>query len=123
MMTLMTAALALLMLALGILLWLFDRLSKRLLMIEQALQALQSERGSFPADFRKLLSSDSCELISIQLLNPMELAAQQSKLASALGSLTPSLIRRIVHNEAIKITRKELERHGAKAQVRYHGAG
>lgn len=123
MVMLMSAAFVLMLLALGLLLWQFDRLGKRLHAMEQALLALQGERASFPADFRKLLSGGQTELISIQLLNPMELAAQQSKLASALSNLTPSLIRRIVHNEAIKITRRELERHGAKAQVRLHGAG
>lgn len=120
---LMSAAFVLMLLALGLLLWQFDRLGKRLHKMEQALLTLQGEKATFPPDFRKLLSGGQTELISIQILNPMELAAQQSKLASALGNLTPSLIRRIVHNEAIKITRRELERHGAKAQVRLHGTG
>lgn len=120
---LMSAAFVLMLLALGLLLWQFDRLGKRLHAMEKTLQTLQGDRAVFPADFRKLLSTSQTELISIQLLNPMELAMQQSKLASALGSLSPSLLRRIVHNEAIKITRRELERHGAKAQVRLHGTG
>lgn len=118
------AVLILMLLALGLLLWQFDRLGKRLQSLEQTLKTLQAERAAFPAEFRKLLASGGpTELISIEILNPMELAAQQSRLASTLGSLTPSLVRRIVHNEAIKIVRQELEKHGAKAQVRFHGAG
>ena len=121
---LICAALFLMLLTLGLLLWQFDRLGKRLQSLEQTLQTLQTERANFPAEFRKLLATGgSTDLISIELLNPMELAAQQSKLASTLGSLTPSLVRRIVHNEAIKIVRRELEKYGAKAQVRFHGAG
>lgn len=121
---LICTTLFLMLLTLGLLLWQFDRLGKRLQSLEQTLQTLQAERAAFPTEFRKLLASGgSTELISIEILNPMELAAQQSKLASTLGSLTPSLVRRIVHNEAIKIVRKQLEKHGAKAQVRYHGAG
>jgi hypothetical protein len=109
--------------ALGLLLWQYDRLGKRLHAMEQTLLSLRDEKAAFPDDFRRLLSSSQTEVISIQLLNPMELAAQQSKLAGVFGSLTPSLVRRIVHNEAIKITRRELEKHGAKAEVRFHGAG
>jgi septal ring factor EnvC (AmiA/AmiB activator) len=123
MVLLICTALFVMLLALSVLFWQYNRLGTRLREMEQTLASLRAEKAAFPEDFRRLLAAGQSEVISIRLLNPMELAKRQSRLAGVFGTLTPSLIKRIVHNEAIKITRKELEKHGAKAEVRFHGVG
>lgn len=55
--------------------------------------------------------------ITIEILNPMELAAQQHWIAGTLGSLAPALVRKIVNEMAMRIIRDELVKYGAKAEL------
>lgn len=61
-------------------------------------------------------------LICIEILNPLELAAKESWFADKFGSLSPALIKKLVHSQAVKITHEHLAAHGAHAQVKIHRA-
>ncbi|MFT4264225.1 MAG: hypothetical protein QM572_12635 [Nocardioides sp.] len=57
-------------------------------------------------------------VITIEILNPLELAASQSRAARLLGGLTPTVITRIVYDQASKQIMETLEDEGVAAEVR-----
>jgi hypothetical protein len=59
-------------------------------------------------------------LISVEILNPMELAAKESPLAKAFGSLTPELVRREVYKVVYERLCTQLQEQGVVAEVRLH---
>jgi len=62
-------------------------------------------------------------LISVQILNPLELAVKESPLARAFGSLTPDLVRREVYKEVYQRLCVQLQEQGVVAEVRLHDGG
>ncbi len=64
------------------------------------------------------MARDSSVVLSLQVLNPMELAAQRHWLAGAAGRLTPGVVRPIVAREVLRMVRSEMVRYGVKAGVR-----
>lgn len=58
---------------------------------------------------------------TIEILNPLEVAAQESKLGLVFGGLTPAIVRREVHRQAHGILRQQLAERGIKADVKLHG--
>ncbi|HWY24197.1 MAG TPA: hypothetical protein VNX47_04720 [Nevskia sp.] len=62
-------------------------------------------------------------LISVEILNPMELAVKESALAKAFGSLTPDLVRREVYKEIYRRLCVQLQEQGVVAEVRLHDGG
>lgn len=75
-----------------------------------------------PDEVRSLLGQPRKRLISVEILNPMQLAAKHHAFAGILGNLAPGLIRREVHRQAASILRKELEKWDVMAEVRIHAA-
>lgn len=62
-------------------------------------------------------------LISVEILNPLELAVKESTLAKTFGSLTPDLVRREVYKEVYKRLCVQLQEQGVIAEVRLHDGG
>lgn len=62
-------------------------------------------------------------LISVEILNPLELAVKESALAKAFGSLTPELVRREVYKEVYQRLCVQLQEQGVIAEVRLHDGG
>ena len=59
-------------------------------------------------------------LISIEILNAIELAGTRGRLASIAGSLAPGITRRIVYDQTLKILRGQLVEQQVRADVRLH---
>lgn len=59
-------------------------------------------------------------LISVAILNPMELAAKESQLARMFGGLTPELVRREVYKEIRRRLSVQLQEQGVVAEVMLH---
>ncbi len=60
-------------------------------------------------------------LITLEVLNPLELAsARAGRLGGLAGSLAPGLTRRVVHEQVVKALRVELQRMAVQADVREH---
>lgn len=57
-------------------------------------------------------------LITIEILNPMELAHKESKWAQTFGSMAPTLIRQIVYQRAAERVRTQLIAQGVEAEVK-----
>ncbi len=62
-------------------------------------------------------------LISVEILNPLELAVKESALARAFGSLTPDLVRREVYKVVYQRLCVQLQEQGVIAEVRLHDGG
>lgn len=89
------------------------------------LQAREESLSAAPALPQELIrmAREGNAMLSIRILNPMELAAQKHWIAGAAGRLTPGLVRRIVCQEAAKIVNQELPKYGVVAEVRVVGNG
>lgn len=61
-------------------------------------------------------------LVLVDILNPLELATSQTKAAGMLHKLRPSLLQRIVYDEAARQIRERLVEEGVVADVRVHVA-
>lgn len=59
-------------------------------------------------------------LISIEILNPIELAGTRGRILGIAGSLAPGLTRRIVYDRTLKILRTQLVDQHVVADVRIH---
>ncbi|QHS09217.1 hypothetical protein [Sinimarinibacterium sp. NLF-5-8] len=108
----------LLLIALCVTLWLFQRQRRRLDALEREQHALQSAWQLLPAHAARLLPPRT--LISIEILNPLELAQKQTILAAPVGQIAPALIHKIVYRRALEMVHQQLAQHGAKAEVRLH---
>lgn len=62
-------------------------------------------------------------LISVEILNPLELAVRESPLARRFGSLAPELVRREVYKEIYQRLCVQLQEQGVVAEVRLHDPG
>lgn len=59
--------------------------------------------------------------ITVEILNPLEVASTRVKLAGVAGTVAPSLITKIVNEQAVKVLRRQLDSQGVRAEVRLHG--
>lgn len=59
--------------------------------------------------------------ITIEILNPLEVASARVKLAGVAGSVAPTLITKVVYEQSVKVLRRQLESQGIRAEVKLHG--
>ncbi len=59
-------------------------------------------------------------VITIEILNAIELAGTRGRLAGIAGSLVPGITHRVVYDQAIKLVRRQLAHHNVAADVRLH---
>jgi len=59
-------------------------------------------------------------VITIEILNPIELAATRGRLVGMAGSLAPGLTRRIVYDQAVRNKKRQLAEEHVVADVRVH---
>ncbi|HEU0196604.1 MAG TPA: hypothetical protein VFQ88_05220 [Nevskiaceae bacterium] len=60
--------------------------------------------------------------ISVRILNPFELAANDNRLARPLIALAPGVIRRIVYRRTMQTMVAQLQERGVRADVNIHFA-
>ncbi|TXI82945.1 MAG: hypothetical protein E6Q40_11765 [Cupriavidus sp.] len=102
----------------GLLAWVL-KLRARLAVLEAQTQDLSTRLGSAPAV--KGDSSGKPMLLTIEILNPVELARKESWFAGAFGALTPALLRRIVYAKTLVIMQEQLLQFDVKADVQLQG--
>jgi hypothetical protein len=59
-------------------------------------------------------------VITIEILNPIELAGTRGRLVGVAGSLAPGLTRRIVYDQAVRNLKRQLAEEHVVADVRVH---
>jgi hypothetical protein len=65
-------------------------------------------------------STATRQIITIEILNPLELAGARGRWAGIAGALLPGLTRRMVHDEAVKLVERQLAAENVRADVRVH---
>ncbi len=104
--------------------WLLLRLRQQQRLIDTLLQdhaQLTAAFSRLPADAAALLPRGGAPLISVEILNPIELAARESRFAGPLGAVVPGGIRRRVYERTAQILQDELLKSGVQSEVRTHG--
>ena len=106
----------------GVLGWLFV-LSRSSKVLRASADWLASDAGALPPDLRAQAQAAGVTanpFYTIEILNPLEVAALESKLGEVFGGITPAIVRGEVHRRAHGIIREELSRRGIKADVKLH---
>jgi hypothetical protein len=65
-------------------------------------------------------TSSTRRVITVEILNPLELAGTRGRLAGIAGSFAPGITRRIVYDQAIRNLRQQLVAERVVADVRLH---
>jgi hypothetical protein len=60
------------------------------------------------------------QVITIEILNPIELAGTRGRLVGVAGSLAPGLTRRLVYDQAVRSVKRQLLAERVVADVRVH---
>jgi hypothetical protein len=123
MFTLINSLLTLNLLALVVLIWRLQALRRRNEILSRAISELAPVAATTPPDLAKTLVTGTADIIAIEILNPVELARNESWLAGVFGTLTPALVRKIVSEQALKNVHTELLKWGVKADVKLHRVG
>ena len=66
------------------------------------------------------VTTRSRRLITIEVLNPIELVSTRGRVAGLAGSLVPGLARRVVYDQVLKTLRRELADKQVVADVQLH---
>lgn len=90
-------------------------LLRRVRTLEASLSALELPAPP-PLPFRER------PYITIEVLNPIELATAQSRTGALVGSVRPQMVTKIVYDQVAKQVLQGLEEEGAVAEVRVHVA-
>jgi len=93
------------------LLWALSRLQRRLAEVQARLAA---DSVVPPA------AKGGRARIAIEILNPFELAARETRLATALARLAPRMIERIVYERAATQIAQQMAEMGVRAEVKTH---
>lgn len=59
-------------------------------------------------------------VITIEILNPVELAGTRGRLAGIAGSLVPGITKRVVYDQALRQIRRDMRAQNVIADVRLH---
>ena len=103
-------------------------IGRTLIQLDKEHRALRSELAelspveSMPPALEKSFGGGRKRLLVVEILNPLELATAQHKLAGVAGSFAPATVRSIVYDQAAKITREQLAQHNVQADVQVHVA-
>jgi hypothetical protein len=116
-----TVLLVLILAAFGALLWLVrGLLARQRAVSDELLHLVPAE--ALPIGLDEQFAAGRRRLLVIDILNPLELAASQVKLAGPAGAVAPGLVRKVVYDQAVRITQTELAKQGVHADVQVYVA-
>jgi hypothetical protein len=101
-----------------LLLWLRSHQQTQALLLEAA--SLATTNAVIPDNLTNLVLEHKKRLITVEILNPTELAIAKSKFAKHLMALAPDTINKLVYKEAREILAQQLPTFGVKAEVKIH---
>jgi hypothetical protein len=101
-----------------LLLWLRSHQQTQALLLEVA--SLATSNNVIPANVKNLVLEHKKRIITVEILNPTELAIAKSKFAKHLMGLAPDTINKLVYKEARDILAQQLPTFGVNAEVKIH---
>lgn len=75
---------------------------------------------ALPPDLVEALGTGGRRVITIELLNPFELASRSTWFARPLSAVTPDLLRGMVYQRAVTMFRQRSTEFGVEADIRLH---
>lgn len=99
---------------------LWQRSAKQTKALVAETEALQQASNAIPADLDALLGEQGKKLITVEILNPIELATAKTVFAKPLAGMSPGAINTLVYKEARDIIAQQLPEFGVKAEVNIH---
>lgn len=102
---------------LGYGLWQLNLLRDRLSIIDAEAASTLSQVQPAAQALGAQLKQQAPMVISIEILNPMQVAKSRSKLAGPLSSFSPNLIRNRVYDQARDMIQHQLAEEGVQATV------
>ena len=106
----------------GIAAWLWW-LQRQAATLRASTEWLAADAAALPADLRaqaREAGVTGSRFYTIEILNPFEVAAAESKLGEMFAGITPAIVLGEVHRRAHGIIREELARRGLRADVKLH---
>lgn len=97
--------------------WRLQALKREFAALDQRLAETGQSLGASKPDLDRLLGQNTETVVTIEILNPLQLAARQNWFADKFGGLSPGLIRRIVYDKTRKQCAEILAQMGAEAKV------
>jgi hypothetical protein len=101
-----------------LLLWLRSRQQTEALQLELA--AMATADNIIPANLNNLVMEHKKRVITIEILNPIELAVAKTVFAKALVGMSPETINKLVYKEARDLVAQKLPDFGVNAEVKIH---
>jgi hypothetical protein len=90
--------------------------------LENEVRQAAERAAALPPDLVEALGVGGRQVITIELLNPFELAGRSSWFARPLSAVTPDLLRNVVYQRAVTMFRERSSEYGVEADVRLHRA-
>jgi hypothetical protein len=103
-------------------------LARKLLVLDSAQKALRIELAqltpgdALPPALDKAFAAGRKRLLTVEILNPLQLATAHTKLAGLAGGIAPAAVRALVYDQAAKITKQELAKQQVEADVQVYVA-
>ncbi len=94
--------------------------ARRLRSRVQALTERVAALAGAPLALESSVVAGKKRLITVELLNPIDMAAAQNKYSGMAGAVAPELIRSIVYKKAAEALRDGLVEQGVEAEVIVH---
>jgi len=96
-------------------------LRRLLLQLQGEQQALSETWRAEQTELSRFLGVTPRPIITIEILNAVELAANQSRFGRLIGRYKPDMIRRQVYKHTAENMRVQMSEHGVQVEVRVHG--
>jgi hypothetical protein len=98
------------------------RLRRTARQLEEEVRQAAERAATLPPDLVEALGVGGRRVITIELLNPFELADRSSWFARPLSAVTPDLLRNVVYQRAVTMFRERSSEYGVETDVRLHRA-
>lgn len=86
-------------------------------------KALAAQTGASDTSARQAIANAERSLLTVEVLNPLELARENSRIGAKLAGVAPGLVRRRVYQQVASELAQELESRGVQANVEVHKGG
>lgn len=95
--------------------------SRRTARAEEAIGELEPYRP-LPEELEAAFTAGSRRVITVEILNPLELAASRNRFGGIAGAVAPRALRKLVYEQTVREMREQMVDEGVAAEVGLHVA-